>query len=74
MRAGALLPTGSRETKQSDLHFPKNQRLYLKDGTGNPCAGQNNVMSCLDCLSYQANFASFENFGAFVATGSIRLK
>lgn len=43
---------------------------YLYEGTGNPCAGQNSVISWPDVLSYHDFLASFENFGAFVETGS----
>lgn len=51
--------------------------VYLYIGTGNPCAGQKRVRSFPSTRSYQANFASLENFGFFVATGSnerIKLK
>jgi len=44
--------------------------VYLYVGTGNPCAGQNRVRSSSRPRSYQAFFASLENLGFFVATGS----
>jgi len=47
--------------------------LYLYAGTGNPCAGQNRVRSSPRTRWYQASFASLENLGFFVATGSDRV-
>jgi len=44
--------------------------MYLYAGTGNPCAGHNKVKSSPRTRSYPENFASLENFGFFVATGS----
>jgi hypothetical protein len=44
--------------------------VYLYVGTGNPCAGQNRVRSSSRPRSYQAFFASLENLGFLVATGS----
>jgi len=46
--------------------------MYLYAGTGNPCAGHSRVRSSSRMRSYPANFASLENFGFFVATGSNR--
>lgn len=44
--------------------------MYLKAGTGNACAGQNNVSGSADRSVYVREFSAIVNFGLELATGS----
>ena len=43
---------------------------YLKDGNGDPCAGQVNANVCNAFSWYAARFDFEENFGSALPTGS----
>lgn len=77
INAGALLPMGSNETKvtqnlqRADYDTRVVNEVYLKLGTGLPCAGQNRTTVDTQALSFQPPFKSPVNVGALLPTGSI---
>lgn len=66
-----MLHKFSRPKKITRL-YSRIKKIYLKLGTGWPCAGQNNTTTKPDSLSFQPPFKSPVNAGALLPTGSGR--
>ena len=66
---GRLLPTGSEiGIIQHEIFNPG--ICYLKEGKGDPCAGQVKANGCEAFFWYAARFDFDENFGRELPTGS----
>lgn len=67
---GGVSPIGSIGAQNGGKKNCPNEEIYLKFGTGRPCAGQSKAKLDLDFLSYENVFESEEKLGAFDPIGS----